>query len=857
MPSKTLTPTVGVAIGAWSDVFNALGYNADGFGAYNTGSGFLSLRKMSNREDISYRDGVVGFEIEFRARLRAGAPVGGPVIVTAMYDLGSPQTVTRIRKRIGWVDSSQAEVIIEASNDGSTWVNARTGPDLPSAPVTGVFQWLTEHDTTAITATPYRYWRTYVIDVDVVAPDARIGDFRLYVGGVLVDATLSQMRWAARSGLTPHDWSEGAETLLFEDGSPGDNSTWVGSSGISSGSVDVSLSADGETIRGDTRTIALTNDFDDYSVGGASDLFGASWSIGDVRKESFGVLAERGTSLSEVEIDAIRVIIYFNSYGGPNFMLRENVRQQILIGRESGTNEVQTLTVTGTPTGGTFRLTFNGVETANIAYNAAAAAVQAALEAISSVGAGNVTCGGGALPGTPVTITFTGALAAEPQNLITVTTAAFTGGTAPAGAVARTTTGVRAVGAGATPNVRLRHVRIQPNPNPEFLSHRPAGEKLTNHEIVIKEDSEGPMEGIPTYDELGWLLSGIIARPNTATLQTSVAYRHVFALDNRVRDGIATFQAEYGDQFARAHRVKGMIVNAIDLALRQDGIDLGGSVFGKILEDGITMNPGAATVQTLTFSGTGTIRLRWKGQETGDLNVATMTNSDVQTALRALAGINGSTTLTVTGASSPFTITFANTAGGPFLGFPQPLLEIRVISGSPTASIAMTTRGGYTDYPGQVILPRHIEFFLTPTLSLLASSKVSNVFSTGLSIANKNSPVYNLDRAETSWFNYAEGSNLDVKFGLVAEANAPVMQFLPQGRSDTIMFLRILATGPLIGASAFPHRLQIDCPVKVSNFGPFGENQDVYAFEYELALAHDDSTNTNLVVTLDNGVSAY
>lgn len=112
----------------------------------------------------------------------------------------------------------------------------------------------------------------------------------------------------------------------------------------------------------------------------------------------------------------------------------------------TGVNEVQTLTVTGTPTGGTFRLSFKGIKTAPIAHNANSATVQAALEALISVGTGNVTCGGGALPGTPVTITFASALAAGPQPLVIFETAdnLFTGGTSPTGAVASTTKGVAA-----------------------------------------------------------------------------------------------------------------------------------------------------------------------------------------------------------------------------------------------------------------------------------------------------------------------------------------------------------------------------------------------------------------------------
>jgi hypothetical protein len=76
----------------------------------------------------------------------------------------------------------------------------------------------------------------------------------------------------------------------------------------------------------------------------------------------------------------------------------------------SGTNAVQTVTTTGTPTGGTFTLTFEGRTTATIAYNASAAVVQAALEALPNIGTGNVLGGGGPLP-TGVTLTFQNALA--------------------------------------------------------------------------------------------------------------------------------------------------------------------------------------------------------------------------------------------------------------------------------------------------------------------------------------------------------------------------------------------------------------------------------------------------------------
>jgi len=71
----------------------------------------------------------------------------------------------------------------------------------------------------------------------------------------------------------------------------------------------------------------------------------------------------------------------------------------------------QTLTMTGSPTGGTFTLTFQGQTTAPIAYNATAAVVDAALELLPNIGSGGVTAGGGPLPATPITVDFSPVLA--------------------------------------------------------------------------------------------------------------------------------------------------------------------------------------------------------------------------------------------------------------------------------------------------------------------------------------------------------------------------------------------------------------------------------------------------------------
>ena len=71
----------------------------------------------------------------------------------------------------------------------------------------------------------------------------------------------------------------------------------------------------------------------------------------------------------------------------------------------------QTIMTYGQPTGGTFTLTFGGQTTSAISYNAAASVVQTAMQALASIGSGNVTCLGGPLPTLPIFIQWAATLA--------------------------------------------------------------------------------------------------------------------------------------------------------------------------------------------------------------------------------------------------------------------------------------------------------------------------------------------------------------------------------------------------------------------------------------------------------------
>jgi hypothetical protein len=112
------------------------------------------------------------------------------------------------------------------------------------------------------------------------------------------------------------------------------------------------------------------------------------------------------------------------------------LQQNLILTRTLGllNFNLQTLSISGSPTGGTFTLTAPGVflefpplgTTAPLNWNATALQVQNALNAISGVS--GVVCSGGPLPGTPITML----VERTPIAQLISSTSSLTGGTNPA-----------------------------------------------------------------------------------------------------------------------------------------------------------------------------------------------------------------------------------------------------------------------------------------------------------------------------------------------------------------------------------------------------------------------------------------
>lgn len=93
------------------------------------------------------------------------------------------------------------------------------------------------------------------------------------------------------------------------------------------------------------------------------------------------------------------------------------------------TDEEQQIAESGTVTAGTFTITYSAQTTAAIAFDATAAQIQTALEALSNLAPGDVVVSGGPIQTTPVIIIFQGTLKGTNVTQITVDSTGLTGGT--------------------------------------------------------------------------------------------------------------------------------------------------------------------------------------------------------------------------------------------------------------------------------------------------------------------------------------------------------------------------------------------------------------------------------------------
>lgn len=315
-------------------------------------------------------------------------------------------------------------------------------------------------------------------------------------------------------------------------------------------------------------------------------------------------------------VDFVLTTSTTNSSGG-------NVTVERTVTGAEGVNERQRITLIGTYSGGTFTLSWDpggGTETTgNIAYDATAADVQSALEALTTPGPGDFAVTGSA--GGPWFVSFEGTYAETDVNLMSVDGTNLTGG----GSVDVETT---------TPGVSSSN-------EVQYLLVR---------EVV------GPIFGTYTLSFDGYTTSALNYDANAATIQAALEALPAIGAGNvSVTGGQGVPGISYGDGWYYTIEFIGALagVNVSQITADDEDLTDSGTVLVTILLTG-----GVATLELqLVNLGTptgGVYSLTYDGQTTDSL-AYDAEPEDIETALENLSNL---TNVQVKGHSGIFTVRF-------------------------------------------------------------------------------------------------------------------------------------------------------------------------------------------------------
>ncbi len=169
------------------------------------------------------------------------------------------------------------------------------------------------------------------------------------------------------------------------------------------------------------------------------------------------------------------------------------------------------------------------------------------------------------------------------------------------------------IGVETTPGVavaatkQLLALSLGPGVAVNINQFQPRGGKYPTVVYAGKEWAQSDVGGVATYSELQYPLASVVTAPTVAQIMSGAtptgAYRWLFDPTSFGADAPKTFTVEQGSA-ARAHRAASLIVQAFDLNWDRKAVNIGGSAYAAAVEDGITLTPGATSIETVPIQPT-------------------------------------------------------------------------------------------------------------------------------------------------------------------------------------------------------------------------------------------------------------
>lgn len=141
---------------------------------------------------------------------------------------------------------------------------------------------------------------------------------------------------------------------------------------------------------------------------------------------------------------------------------------------------------------------------------------------------------------------------------------------------------------------RLGSMGFEIGPSVDIKTLRPTGTKYPLLQILGKEWVEADINGMAVYTELPYAFASVISAPVVTSIMDGPtptgATRWIFDSNTYGDDAPKTFTVEQGSSF-RAHRFAHGIIPEYTWSWSREEIELGGTMLGRAIEDGVTLTP--------------------------------------------------------------------------------------------------------------------------------------------------------------------------------------------------------------------------------------------------------------------------
>jgi hypothetical protein len=148
------------------------------------------------------------------------------------------------------------------------------------------------------------------------------------------------------------------------------------------------------------------------------------------------------------------------------------------------------------------------------------------------------------------------------------------------------------------------------------------------------------------------------------------------------------------------------------------------------------------------------------------------------------------------------------------------------------------------------VLPSQVSVYLDETGAELGDTQLERALSVSWGLTGKYTPLWVVDDTEDSYVATLDAApTLGGK--LRVQADATGVGFLANLRAGDTRFLRIEATGALIGDSEY-YSLTIDTAIKFTNVSELSDSDGVFAVDYDYIGVYDATWDATTQIVVQN-----